>query len=83
MLSFEAGVAKPDPGIYRIALDALGARAEEAVFVDDQSRYCDGAAALGIATFIALRHAAAPGEGISEPGGHPVLRDLRSLLALV
>jgi putative hydrolase of the HAD superfamily len=80
VLSFEAGVAKPDPGIYRIALDALGARAEEAVFVDDQARYCDGAAALGIGTFIVLRQDAAPGEGVSEPGGHAVLRDLRSLL---
>jgi putative hydrolase of the HAD superfamily len=79
VLSFEAGVAKPDAGIYRIALDALGARAEEAVFVDDQARYCDGAAALGIGTFILLRHEAAPGEGVSEPGGHAVLRDLRSL----
>jgi HAD superfamily hydrolase (TIGR01509 family) len=80
VLSFEAGVAKPDAGIYRIALDALGARAEEAVFVDDQARYCDGAAALGIGTFIVLRHGAAPGEGVSEPHGHAVLRDLRSLL---
>jgi putative hydrolase of the HAD superfamily len=80
VLSFEAGVAKPDPGIYRIALDALGARAEEAVFVDDQARYCDGAAALGIGTFIVLRREAAPGEGVSEPGGHAVLSDLRSLL---
>jgi len=80
VLSFEAGVAKPDAGIYRIALDALGAREEEAVFVDDQARYCDGAAALGIGTFIVLRHDAAPGEGVSRPGGHAVLRDLRSLL---
>jgi HAD superfamily hydrolase (TIGR01509 family) len=80
VLSFEAGVAKPDAGIYRIALDALGARAEDAVFVDDQARYCDGAAALGIGTFIVLRRDAAPGEGVSDPGGHAVLGDLRSLL---
>ena len=83
VLSFEAGVAKPDAGIYRIALDALGARADEAVFVDDQARYCDGAAALGIATFIALRHEGAPGVGVGEPGGHAVLRDLLSLLDVV
>ncbi|HJS25963.1 MAG TPA: HAD family hydrolase [Actinomycetota bacterium] len=83
VLSFEAGVAKPDAGIYRIALGALDARAEDAVFVDDQARYCDGAAALGIATFIALRHEGAPGVGVGEPGGHAVLRDLRSLLDVV
>jgi HAD superfamily hydrolase (TIGR01509 family) len=83
VLSFEAGVAKPDPGIYLAALDALGARPKEAVFVDDQARYCDGAAQLGIATFIVLREGAAPGEGVSDPGGHRVIRDLRSLLDLL
>jgi len=83
VLSFEAGVAKPDAGIYRIALEALGAGADEAVFLDDQARYCDGAAALGIATFIVLRHGTAPGEGVSEPGGHAALPDLRSLLELL
>jgi putative hydrolase of the HAD superfamily len=83
VLSFEVGSAKPDAEIYRFALDALGARPEHAVFVDDQARYCDGAAALGIGTFIVLRHEAAPGEGVSEPGDHRVLRDLRSLLDLI
>ena len=53
------------------------------MFVDDQARYLDGAAALGIGTFIVLRHDAAPGEGVSRPGGHAVLRDLRSLLDLL
>ena len=52
------------------------------MFVDDQARYLDGAAALGIGTFIVLRRAA-PGEGVSRPGGHAVLRDLRSLLDLL
>jgi HAD superfamily hydrolase (TIGR01509 family) len=48
VLSCEVGAAKPDPRIYEIALDRLGVDAHEALFVDDQQRYCDGAAAVGI-----------------------------------
>jgi len=83
VLSFEVGVAKPDPGIYQAALDALAARPEEAVFVDDQAAYCDGAEAIGIRSFLILRDDADPAEGISAPGDRLVLHDLRSLLDLV
>ena len=83
MLSFEVGVAKPDPGIYRAALDALGARPEEAVFVDDQAWYCEGAEAIGIRSFVIVRDDAAPAEGFATAGDRVVLHDLRSLLDLV
>jgi putative hydrolase of the HAD superfamily len=78
ILSFEVGVAKPDPEIYRLALERLGdVTPDRAVFVDDQLDYCDGAAALGIETFLIDR------AGSLAPGvnGHRVIRDLRSLLA--
>ena len=83
VLSFEVGVAKPDPGIYRVALDALDARPEEAVFVDDQAGYCDGAEALGIGSFLIVREDADPAEGVGLAGDRRVLRDLRSLLDVV
>ena len=83
VLSFEVGVAKPDPAIYQAALDALAARPEEAVFVDDQAAYCDGAEAIGIRSFLILRDDADRPEGISAPGDRLVLHDLRSLLDLV
>jgi putative hydrolase of the HAD superfamily len=35
VVSEEAGIAKPDPGIFQIALDRLGIRAEETVMVGD------------------------------------------------
>jgi putative hydrolase of the HAD superfamily len=73
------GVAKPDAGIYRNALDAVGAATDEAVFVDDQTIYCDGAAALGIEAFLLIREDG----NAPEPGGHRVIHDLRSLLDLV
>jgi putative hydrolase of the HAD superfamily len=83
VLSFEVGVAKPDPGIYRAALSAVGARPEEAVFVDDQSWYCEGAEALGIRSFLIRRGDADPVEGFGAAGDRDELHDLRSLLDLV
>ena len=50
VLSCEVGAAKPEPEIFRYALDQLGVAAEAAVLVDDQPDYCAGAAALGITT---------------------------------
>jgi putative hydrolase of the HAD superfamily len=79
LLSFEVGVHKPDPGIYREALRRLGdVPPERAVFVDDQPAYCDGAAALGIETFLIDRS----GDGAPDLNGHRVIRDLRALLSV-
>lgn len=83
VLSFEVGVAKPDAGIYRAALARLDVEPAEAVFVDDQARYCDGAAAIGISTFLIARPDATPAEGPSATGGHRVINDLRALPDLV
>ncbi|HUF59920.1 MAG TPA: HAD-IA family hydrolase [Actinomycetota bacterium] len=79
LLSFEVGVHKPDAGIYREALRRLGDVApERTVFVDDQPAYCDGAAALGIDTFLIDRS----GDGTPDLNGHRVIRDLQALLAV-
>jgi putative hydrolase of the HAD superfamily len=80
VLSFEAGVAKPDAGIYRRALEDVGARPQEAVFVDDQLVYCEGAQAVGIRPFLIARGDARPLEGVSGSGDVEVIRDLGSLL---
>jgi putative hydrolase of the HAD superfamily len=81
VLSFEAGVAKPDAGIYRKALEELGVSPEESVFVDDQLVYCEGAEAVGIRPLLILRDDARPLEGVSNANGGPeVIRDLRSLI---
>jgi putative hydrolase of the HAD superfamily len=56
ILSVEVRAMKPDPAIYRITLDRLGVEdATRAVFVDDQTSYCDGAAAVGLQTYLILR----------------------------
>jgi putative hydrolase of the HAD superfamily len=81
VLSVTAGVAKPDAGIYRAALDGLAAEPGNAVFVDDQARYCDGAAALGIGTRLIVRPSSNPIEGIAaDTNGHAVITDLHQLL---
>ena len=49
ILSYELGVMKPDPIIYRSALSALGCAAEDAVFIDDIPENVDAARKLGMA----------------------------------
>jgi putative hydrolase of the HAD superfamily len=46
--SFELGLAKPDPGIYRHALEGLAAAPHEALLVDDRAPNVEAARALGM-----------------------------------
>lgn len=82
VLSFEVGSLKPQPGIYRTALEALGDVApEDAVFVDDQAAFCDGAGALGIDTRLIQRDLAGPDDPATPAmDGHRVITDLSQLL---
>jgi putative hydrolase of the HAD superfamily len=83
ILSFEVGARKPQPAIYLAALDALGGVAPaDAVFVDDQVPFCDGAAAVGIDTrLIVRRESPPPLEGwATRADGHRVIADLTALL---
>ncbi|NHN23165.1 HAD-IA family hydrolase, partial [Bacillus amyloliquefaciens] len=41
-------LVKPDPAIFRLALDRFGLRAEQAYFVDDNAANVAAAQALGI-----------------------------------
>ena len=48
VLSYKVGVAKPDVEIYKLSLQNLGVKPNEAVFVDDQQRYVEAAMSLGM-----------------------------------
>jgi epoxide hydrolase-like predicted phosphatase len=48
IISAEVGLAKPDPQIYRLAVERLGVAPEEAVFVDDFPANVEGARAAGL-----------------------------------
>jgi HAD superfamily hydrolase (TIGR01509 family) len=46
--SGEVGVAKPDPRVYALTAERLGAPAAECVFIDDSERNVDAARAAGM-----------------------------------
>ena len=46
--SFQLGIAKPDPAIYRHTLERLGTRPEETLFMDDRRVNVEMARALGL-----------------------------------
>ena len=48
VISGEVGLRKPEPAIYRLALERLGVAAPEAVFVDDAEPNVLGARMLGM-----------------------------------
>lgn len=48
VLSYEAGVVKPDPRSFEVAAEKLGVKPEECVFIDDQERYARAATGVGM-----------------------------------
>ena len=73
VLSFEVGVLKPDPAIYGLALDRMGAVPATTTFVDDQPVYLDGAAGLGMR---ALQIVRPTDPNVPPVGRYPVVEDL-------
>lgn len=63
VLSFEAGVVKPDTVIFATALDRLGVAPERALMVGDSWRDDGGAAQLGIRTLL-LPRTTGPAHGL-------------------
>jgi putative hydrolase of the HAD superfamily len=52
VISFEVQLAKPEPEIFRVALDRLGVPAFDALFVDDRAENIDAARELGLQTLL-------------------------------
>ena len=48
VLSFEVRALKPQPEIFRVALERAGCRPEECFYTDDTAAHVDAARALGI-----------------------------------
>jgi putative hydrolase of the HAD superfamily len=55
ILSCEVGLIKPSPRIFRYALNELGVRAADALFVDDQAAFCAGAETAGVSAVRIVR----------------------------
>ena len=62
VISGEVGLRKPEPAIYRLAAERLGARPQECVFVDDLVHNVHGAVAAGM---VGVHHTEV-GETLSE-----------------
>jgi HAD superfamily hydrolase (TIGR01549 family) len=55
VVSGDVGIKKPDPGIFRIALNKTGLSAEEVIYVGDTQEDVDGATAAGIRPVLIAR----------------------------
>lgn len=55
VISSKLGVTKPNGLMYKTALDELGVLPEEAVFIDDNIKNCNGALKLGINSIVLNR----------------------------
>lgn len=79
IVSGEAGVAKPHPQIFELALDALGVSAEQAWHVGDNLLVdVAGARAAGVTAVWLNRAGIAPSAGAAEPD-----MEVRSLVELL
>jgi putative hydrolase of the HAD superfamily len=79
VLSCEVGLAKPDPAIYRLALDRLATMPRRAILVDDVSANLDTAHTLGLGTVMILRYSQ-PADNACE---HVIIRRLDELPPMV
>lgn len=52
VLSFEVGMTKPDPAIFRLACKRLGTMPKETVLVDDIRSYCEAAREVGMSAVV-------------------------------
>lgn len=52
-LSFEMGMTKPEPEIFKAVLEDAGIEAHETFFIDDSAINCQAAQQLGISTYTA------------------------------
>jgi putative hydrolase of the HAD superfamily len=78
VVSGDLGAGKPDAAVFAHALDALGARADEAVMVGDSlERDVEGALAAGLRAVWVNRDGRAA--GAAPPAGVVEVRDLREL----
>jgi putative hydrolase of the HAD superfamily len=50
IISAEEGMMKPDPAIYQVAMDRLGAAPETSLFLDDDGRNIQAASTFGMQT---------------------------------
>jgi putative hydrolase of the HAD superfamily len=82
VISAEVGVRKPDPGIFRLALDKAGVRPEEAIHVGDlPEEDAEGARRAGVRPVLIDRKKRITPQGL--PAGVPRVTSLAELIPLL
>jgi putative hydrolase of the HAD superfamily len=71
LFSCDCALVKPEPAIYRLCLEKLGARPRECLFLDDTPTNVDAARALGIHAFL-FRSAGEAARALRRQWGLPV-----------
>jgi HAD superfamily hydrolase (TIGR01509 family) len=66
VISGDVGVKKPDPAIFRIALDQTGLRAEDVAFVGDSENDMQGAVAAGMCPILIYRSSRQPSHVLQD-----------------
>ena len=52
LFSWDVHAIKPNKEIYELALEKLGARPEEVLFIDDKAGHLEGAKKVGVRTYL-------------------------------
>jgi putative hydrolase of the HAD superfamily len=71
VLSCDVGLTKPDAAIFELACARLGVEPANVAFVDDQAKYCVGAANTGITSYWVVRDGTSPAVPATQ-GAAPV-----------
>lgn len=80
VISSILGITKPDSSMYQTALDELGVKPQEAIFIDDNPGNCDGAKALGIRSYVLCRDFKLYLYYKLTCKDHPVVRNLQGVI---
>ena len=85
VISSFLGTSKPDIKMYNTALKELNVKPEEAIFVDDSPKNCDGAMAVGINAVLLCRNKQAyiTAKLKSIGKGYKVINSLNQLLKIL
>ena len=83
VISSIKGVTKPHEVMYKTALEELNVYPEEAIFIDDSIKNCDGAINLGINSFVLCRDWRLYAYNMLAHRNHNIIRNLNDIKKLL
>ena len=83
VISSIKGVTKPHEVMYKTALEELNVYPEEAIFIDDSMKNCDGAINLGIRSFVLCRDWRLYAYNMLAHRNHNIIRSLSDIKKLL